>query len=84
LSTAEQAAGRVGVTDFSKAAGIARDFNSIVRVSRNMEGQQALSEEWAHMIVRIQKNKNNPLISRAIEALSKNEMALQDILGDDF
>lgn len=84
LSTAEQAAGRVGVTDFSKVAGIARDFGSVIRASKNMEGVQAISEEWSHMIVRALKNKGNVLIQRAIKSLSRNENALKEILGKDF
>lgn len=84
LSKAEMAAGRVGVTSFSRAKGIAQDFGSIVRIARTMEGAQALSEEWCHMIVGLFKSKNNPLVTRAIEVLSKDQNSLQEILGDDY
>ena len=84
LSQAEVQAGRVGVTDFSKVRGIAKDFSSVIRISKNMEGAQALSEEWCHMIVGALKAKNNPLINRAINSLSQNTQALQEILGEDY
>lgn len=80
LSKAEVAAGRIGITDFSKARQIAKDFMSIIRVANNMEGAEAISEEFSHLLVGIFRDSN--LISRAINSLSKNEEALKKILGE--
>lgn len=82
LSKVEVEAGRIGVTDFSVATGIVKDFGSIIRVANNMEGAQALSEEFSHLIVGC--FLNDPLIQRAINMLSNNEDALKELLGEDY
>lgn len=84
LTEAEKQAGRVGVTDFNVARTIAQGFSSGIRIARNMEGAQALSEEWCHMIVGVLKQKGNTIINRAINSLSNNQQALEEILGQDF
>ena len=47
LSYLETENGRVGVTDFSKASGIAKDFSNIIKVANNVEGVHAISEEFS-------------------------------------
>lgn len=82
LSNIETLNGRVGVTDFSKASGIAKDFSSIIKVANNIEGVHAISEEFAHLLIGI-FNKE-PLIQRALKNLSSNDEALKEILGNDY
>lgn len=82
LTEAEQNAGRIGHIDFSKARNIAVDSSSMIRVSNNMEGAKAISEEYSHLLIRV--FKDNPLVKRAIASLSKNEQALKEILGNHY
>lgn len=81
LQDIEQQAGRVGVTDFSVAKRLASDSISMVRIANNMEGAEALSEEFSHLIIGAMRD--NPLMIRNINALA-NEEALKSILGDDY
>lgn len=82
LTDAEVRAGRVGHIDFSKAKKMAQDFKSIIRVANNMEGAEAISEEFSHLVVALFKQE--PLTVRALNTLKNNEEALKQILGDTF
>ena len=82
LSQVEQMYGRVGVTDFSMAKDMANGFSSMIRVANNMEGAQAISEEFSHLIIGTLKNE--PLISRSINTLQDHPAAVKALLGDDF
>lgn len=82
LTNAEIQAGRVGVIDFSNVSNLAKDFSSLIRVANNMEGAGALSEEFSHLLIGIFREE--PLITRAIEVLSNNEDALEDILKNEY
>ena len=82
LSNSEIKAGRIGVTDFSKAREIASGFSSMIRVANNMEGAQAISEEFSHLIVGLFRNES--LVDRAIKSLSNDEESLRKILGDEY
>ena len=82
LTEAEVSAGRVGNVDFSKAKRIAQDFKSIIRVANNMEGAQAISEEFSHLVVALFRQE--PLTVRALNTLKNNEEALRKVLGDDY
>lgn len=82
LSQLEVAAGRTGVTDFSKARDIATSLISMIKIANNMEGAMSLSEEFAHLVIGI--TRDNPLVSRSIAALSNDEQALRQILGDEY
>lgn len=81
LQDVEQQSGRVGVTDFSVAKRLASDSISMIRVANNMEGAEALSEEFSHLIIGAMRD--NPLMVRNISALA-NEETLKNILGDDY
>lgn len=81
LTEIEQNAGRVGVTDFSVAKSIASDFGSIVRVANNMEGAQAVGEEFSHLIIGC--FIKDPLIQRSINLLSEHPEILKEILGEE-
>lgn len=80
LTEAETQAGRVGVTDFSVAKGIANGFDSIIRVANNMEGANAVSEEFSHLIIGC--FQDDVLVKRAINQLA-NEDILKAILGEE-
>lgn len=82
LNENEVSAGRIGYTDFSKAANIARGFDSLIRVANNMEGAQALTEEFSHLIIGIFRGE--PLVERSINYLANNQDIVRDILGDDY
>lgn len=82
LNQEEVDAGRVGVTDFSKARKIATDTISMIRIANNKEGAEALSEEFSHLI--IGALRENPLIKRTINLLATDEEALRDILGSEY
>lgn len=60
LTQEETDAGRVGVTDFSKARRMATDTLSMIRIANNKEGAEALSEEFSHLIIGALRDK--PLI----------------------
>lgn len=82
LSQEEERAGRVGVTDFSVARGIANGFVSMIKVANNMEGAENLTEEFSHLLVGIFRNE--PLVERSIGVLAANSDVVKEILGDDF
>ena len=82
LTNAEVSAGRVGHIEFSKAKRIAQDFKSMIRVANNLEGAEAISEEFSHLVIELFKAE--PLVVRAFNALRTNRDALEQILGDDF
>lgn len=82
LSSAEVNAGRIGVTDFSVVRNAGIGFSSFIRVANNMEGAQALTEEFSHAIIGI--FRNDPLIDRTIISLSHNEDSLKTILGSEY
>lgn len=82
LSQVEQMYGRVGVTDFSMAKDMAKGFSSMIRVANNMEGAQAISEEFSHLIIGVFRNE--PLVTRAIDTLQDHPDAVKVLLGDDF
>ena len=82
LTEAEVSSGRVGNIDFSKAKRIAQDFKSIIRVANNMEGAQAISEEFSHLVVALFKQE--PLTVRALNTLKNNEDALKQVLKIPF
>lgn len=78
----EYEGGRLGVTDFNKAAGVAQDFSSIVRVANNVSGAKSISEEFSHLIVGVFHDDN--MVQRSLNFLSQNEDVLQAILGNDY
>lgn len=75
-------AGRVGVTDFSKAKGMAQDFSSIIRVANNVAGAKSISEEFSHLMIGVFRNEN--FIQRSLNYLKQNEDILKFILGDEY
>lgn len=82
LTQTEQNAGRIGVTDFDRAVSMANGFDSIIRVANNMEGAQAITEEFSHLIVGV--FRDDPLVKRSIAVLAGREDVMQEILGEDY
>lgn len=82
LSREEQAAGRIGVTDFSNAKDVANGIATIIKVANNDEGARAITEEAAHTIIGLMRTK--PFIERSINMLSSDEDSLREVLGDDY
>lgn len=81
ITNAERAAGRVGVTDFTKANNLANDAIHVIRVANDMEGSQAVGEEFSHLV--IGAFYNEPLVQRALNSIM-NEDTLKAILGDEY
>ena len=82
LTEAEMEAGRAGVIDFTQAKEIAGQFGALIRVANNMEGELALSEEFAHLIVKL--FQDNDLVKRSLAILHNNDDILREVLGDDY
>lgn len=81
ITAAERAAGRIGVTDFTKANNLANDAIHVIRVANDMEGYQAIGEEFSHLV--IGAFYNEPLIQRALNSIM-NEATLKAILGEEY
>lgn len=78
----EKAESSSGITDFSKAKAIAGQFIDLIKVAKGMAGQMAMSEEFAHVIVEVFKDR--PIVSRLLNYLESNPSEMQKILGDDY
>ena len=81
ITAAERAAGRVGITDFTKANNLANDAIHVIRVANDREGSQAIGEEFSHLVIGAYYNE--PLIQRALNSIM-NESTLMAILGDEY
>lgn len=81
LMEIEKGVGRVGITDFNNAKAIGEQFVNLIRVANNMEGFNAISEEFSHLLVRAFEGE--PLMKRTI-AYFFNEDRAREILGDEF
>ena len=82
ISDAERSAGRVGSVRFGAARRIGEDALSVVRVANNMEGAQAISEEFSHLLIRAKYDE--PFVQRSLNLLAGNDDALREILGDQY
>lgn len=81
LTDAETEAGRVGVIDFSEAKNVAGQFNSLIRVANNMEGEMALSEEFSHLMVKL--FQDNDLVKRSM-LLLRDDQTLREVLKEEY
>lgn len=82
LTEAETKAGRIGHIDFSKAKDIASGFKSMIRVANNIEGAEAISEEFSHLLVALFKDET--LVKRAYNAIRNNPEVLKTILKEQY
>ena len=82
LTEAETKAGRVGHIDYSKARDIASSFKSMIRVANNIEGAEAISEEFSHLLVALFKDET--LVKRAYNAIRNNPEVLKTILKEQY
>lgn len=78
----ENAESSAGVTDFSKAKAIAGQFRDLIKVSKGMAGQMAMSEEFSHLIIEVFKDR--PVVTRLLNYLENNLAEMQRILGDSY
>ena len=79
LEANEQTNGRV---DFSKASSIADGFKGLISIANGMEGELALSEEFAHLLIGIFREE--PLVQRSLRTLTNNDALVREILGDEY
>ena len=79
LEANEQTNGRV---DFSKASSIADGFKGLISIANGMEGELALSEEFAHLLIGMFREE--PLIQRSLRTLTNNDNLVREILGDEY
>lgn len=80
LTDVEINAGRLGVTDLRTAKNLANDTVAIIRRANNIEGHNAISEEFSHLIIRAMSD--NPLVQRALNLLTNNKKLVVSILGE--
>lgn len=78
----EKAESSAGITDFSKAKAIAGQFRDLIKVSKGMSGQMAMSEEFSHVIIEVFKDR--PIVARLLAYLENNPAEMQQILGDSY
>ena len=71
-----------GYVDFSKAASIADGFAGLINIANGMEGELALSEEFAHLLIGM--FRDTPLIQRSLGLLARNDSLVQEIIGDEY
>lgn len=82
LSEVEKNAGRVGVIRFDTLRKIGEDIIHTIDVANNMEGVQAVSEEFSHLIIRALFD--SPLVQRSLAMLQDDASALREILGSEY
>ena len=71
-----------GFVDFSKASSIADGFAGLINIANGMQGELALSEEFAHLLIGMFRDQ--PLVQRSLNQLANNDELVQEILGDDY
>ena len=71
-----------GYVDFSKADGIADGFEGLINIANGMQGELALSEEFAHLLIGM--FRDTPLVQRSLNQLMNNEELMQEVLGDEY
>lgn len=71
-----------GFVDFSKADGIAEGFQGLINIANGMQGELALSEEFAHLLIGM--FRDTPLVQRSLAQLENNDELVQEILGDEY
>ena len=60
----------------------AQNLKQAIRISKNQAGEEALPEEFAHLL--LTGYKNNPLVQRLVTALTQNRDVIEEILGVDY
>ena len=81
LMDIEKGVGRVGVTNFNNAKAIGEQFVNLIKVANNMEGFNAISEEFSHLLVRAFEGE--PLMKRTV-AYFFDENKAKEMLGDEY
>ena len=71
-----------GYVDFSKASSIADGFKGLINIANGMEGELALSEEFAHVVIGM--FRDTPLMQRCLNLLAKNDSLVKEIMGDEY
>lgn len=57
-------------------------LKTIIKLSKGEKGQEALPEEFSHMVVA--GTKSNPITQRILRFLENNPEIIEDILGEDY
>ena len=71
-----------GYIDFSKADSIANGFAGLINIANGMQGELALSEEFAHLLIGM--FSDTPLMQRSLNQLANNDALLKEVLGDEY
>lgn len=71
-----------GFVDFSKAASIADGFAGLINIANGAEGELALSEEFAHLLIGMFRDQ--PLIQRSLQILANSEEICKDVLKEEY
>lgn len=60
----------------------AQNLKQAIRISKNQAGEEALPEEFAHLL--LTGYKNSPLVQRLVISLTQNRDIIEEILGTDY
>lgn len=71
-----------GYVDFSKASSIADGFAGLINLANGMEGELALPEEVAHLLIGM--FRDTPLVQRSLNQLMRNPSLAEEVLGDEY
>ena len=71
-----------GYIDFSKADSIANGFAGLINIANGMQGELALSEEFAHLLIGM--FSDTPLVQRSLNQLANNDDLLKEVLGNEY
>lgn len=80
LNELEQKIGERGVVDYERAQELANGMLQLIRLADGMKGEQALPEEFAHLVLDMMR-ETDPLVQRLIA--SSFEIAPK-VLGEDY
>jgi hypothetical protein len=70
-----------GVFDPANAKTTVEGLKTVIRVANSLEGQQAIPEEFAHLM--IEGLYNQPLVQRILKLLNTTGV-VEEVLGDSF
>lgn len=71
-----------GFVDFSKADSIAEGFEGLINIANDMQGELALSEEFAHLLIGMLRD--TPLVQRSLQILANSEEICKEVLGNEY
>ena len=68
-----------GIVDYENATETAKGFINLIKIANGSKGEQALPEEFAHLMVDVMQDE--PMVKRLISTVSP---IIEEILGDEY